>query len=267
MPLPRESFRVVHNGVEMEVLALGQGDPVVLIHGFTASKESWFFNMEALGSHFRVLAPDLPGYGQSTKVVENPPIAFYASWIHRLLDQQGIESAHLVGNSMGGAIAMELALQDPKRVRKLVLVDTLGFGGSVVPGVGEKLVNSSTRDEVKEMIAMVIHDPALIIPAVVDRAFQYRQEPGVPALLKRVAAQLSDGTRPLVDYSPRLKQLTMPVLVVWGREDRVLPVSDISKAKALPHGRVHVFEACGHMPQLEKALEFNALVTQFLKEG
>ena len=136
MAIPRESFRVKADGVEMDVLAMGHGDPVVLIHGFTASKEAWFFNLDAFAAKFRVLAVDLPGYGQSTKVVESPPLGFYAQWVQRLLVHQGISAAHVVGNSMGGAVAMELALTQPGRVKKLVLVDALGMG-EAEPGILE----------------------------------------------------------------------------------------------------------------------------------
>ncbi|HUJ73298.1 MAG TPA: alpha/beta fold hydrolase, partial [bacterium] len=165
---------------------------------------------------------------------------------------------------MGGAVAMELALRTPNRVRKVVLVDALGFGTEVAPGILDKLVNSNTREEVQALMAVAVHDPALVLPVAVERSYAYRQEPGVQALLKRVAAQFSDGTRNLVDYSRRLKDLKMPVLVVWGKEDRMLPVSNASHAKALPSGRLKVFDRCGHLPQLEKAAEFNALVMEFL---
>ncbi|HUJ76747.1 MAG TPA: alpha/beta fold hydrolase, partial [bacterium] len=252
--------------VTMEVLACGQGEPVVLIHGFTASKEAWFFNMDALGASFRVLAVDLPGYGQSSKVVEDHCLAFYAGWIQRLLAQQKLGAAHVVGNSMGGAVAMELALQAPQLVRKVALVDPLGFGTEVAPGILERLANSSTRDEVQALMAVAVHDPAVVLPAAVERSYAYRQQPGVPALLKRVAAQFSDGTRNLVDYSGRLKDLKMPVLVVWGKDDRLLPVANAANVKALPNGSLKLFDQCGHLPQLEKAAEFNALLTEFLLE-
>jgi pyruvate dehydrogenase E2 component (dihydrolipoamide acetyltransferase) len=263
MAIPRESFKVKDNGIEMDVLALGQGEPLVLIHGFTASKEAWFFNLEALAARFRVLAMDLPGYGASSKVVESPPLSFYAGWVLRLLDHQGIAAAHVVGNSMGGAVAMELALTQPRRVKKLVLVDSLGMGEPTF-GVLDRLVNSNTRQEVEALLGLVVHDPAMVLPQAVDRSFQYRQEPGVPALLKRVAALLTEHAPDPGEIRRRMQALKMPVLVVWGREDRLLPVAHTAAVANIPDARVHIFEKCGHLPQLEHALAFNTLVAQFL---
>jgi len=265
MAIPRESFRVKANGVEMDVLAMGQGEPLVLIHGFTASKEAWFFNLEALAARFRVLAMDLPGYGLSSKVVESPPLAFYAQWVLRLLDHQGIAAAHVVGNSMGGAVAMALALAHPERVKKLVLVDSLDLG-EPAPGVLERLVNSNTREAVQELMELVVHDPAMVLPQAVDRSFEYRQQPGVPALLKRVAALLTESAPDAEEIRRRLKKMAMPVLVVWGREDRLLPLSHAAAAADFPDARIHIFDECGHLPQLEHAVPFNTLVAAFLLE-
>lgn len=263
--IPRVPFRLETEGIRMDVLALGQGAPVLLIHGFTASKEAWFFNYDAFAAQHYVLAMDLPGYGQSTKVAPPDPIPFYAEWLVRLLDYQGHASAHVVGSSMGGAVAMQLALSHPKRVRKLVLVDALGLGSNPDGAMLERLIGAHTREEVVALMERVVFDPKMVLPQAVERSLHYRQTPGVSDLLRRVGSKLSDGTRALVDFRPRLKEIAAPTLVVWGKEDRLIPAQHAEAARAIPNVRIHLFDKCGHLPQLEHAQAFNALVTGFLR--
>lgn len=266
MAAAQVSIPVEADGVKMDAVAMGHGDPVLLVHGFTSSKEVWFFNMEPLAGKFRVLAMDLPGHGTSTKVAPDNFLSFCSDFLARLLDRQRIEAAHVVGNSMGGAVAMQMALSHPKRVRKLVLVDALGMGTDVPAGVLDKYVETSTREEVRAMLTQVVHDPKHVLPQAVERSYLYRQEPGVKELLAKIAAQFRAGTAGAVDFRPRFKELRLPVLVVWGREDRSLPVRHADAAHAMPNAQIHIFERCGHLPQLEHAAEFNALVTQFLQQ-
>jgi pimeloyl-ACP methyl ester carboxylesterase len=262
-----ESIPIEFEGVTVDAVAFGQGDPVLLVHGYTSSKEAWFLNLQALAQHFRVLALDLPGHGRSSKVAPDRYLAFCSEWLVRLLDRQQIEAAHVIGNSMGGAVAMELALSQPSRMRKLVLVDALGMGAQITGGdVLVKLVESQTREEVQAQLSRVVHDPAHILPQAVDLSFTYLQQPGVKALLRKIGAQLSDGKTVRVDFRPRFKDLRMPVLVVWGREDRLIPVAHAYAAREMPDARIHIFERCGHLPQLEQAAAFNELVTGFLQQ-
>lgn len=266
MAATQTSIPVEAGGVTMDALAMGSGDPVLLVHGFTASKEAWFFNMEPLAVQFRVLAMDLPGHGSSTKVAPDNYLSFCSDFLARLLDRQRIEAAHVIGNSMGGAVAMQMALSHPKRVRKLVLVDALGMGTEVPAGVLDKYVESSTREDVQALLTQVVHDPKHVFPQAVERAYLYRQQPGVKEILPKIASQLRGDSSGPVDFRPRFKELRLPVLVVWGREDHILPARHADAAHAMPNARIHIFDRCGHLPQLEYAAEFNSLVTRFLRQ-
>lgn len=254
-----------HGGEELHANILGQGFPVLQIHGFGASMESWFLTWEALAKSWQVVAPDLPGFGRSTKAVRAPVLDWFCDWLVRLLDHLSVPAAHVVGNSMGGRVALHLALTRPERVRKLVLVDNRGFGPpdtDIAPG----LVAAKTKEQLRTALLPAFHDPSLLTPVTLDRIFAMRQMQGAQAAIEQVYQGL------IIDFAKQsvlhaqLPRIPHQTLVLWGRQDRVYAVEQAGRAKDIPNARVHIFENCGHVPQVEAQPDFNSVLPDFLAQ-
>lgn len=258
------AFTIEHDGIRMHVLAMGQGEPVLLVHGFGASSDGWYFNTKPLAQRFRVYAMDLPGFGRSSKVSRPGFLPFLTEWLVRLLDLNGHASAHVVGSSMGGAIALQFALSYPERLQRLTLVDPAGLGAEVNGACLHAIVEARTPEDVHAAYAPCFHNPAYPLPDMVQRIDRIRQEPGAIQALRDVGSQLFRGDDALVDFRPRLSSIRARTLVVWGREDRVIPVSHLEAARAIPNVRTHVFDGCGHVPHFELSEAFNMLLFEFL---
>jgi pimeloyl-ACP methyl ester carboxylesterase len=254
----------------------GAGEPVVLLHGIGRSLEDWTEQHEPLGHRFRVYSVDLPGFGWSEPLADPHTLAAHARFVEDFLDTVGAGGpAHLVGNSLGGAVAMQVAAQAPQRVASLVLVDSAGFGREValalrllaIRGVGRLLLRPS-RTGVRQVERSLFHDPALATDARIEHAYRLAQRPHAARVLLETARNLGTlrGVRP--QWRKRLlgavSELRIPILVTWGSSDRILPAAHLQAAAGrLPHARTHLFEDTGHMPQIERAEAFSRLVTDF----
>jgi pimeloyl-ACP methyl ester carboxylesterase len=258
------AFTVAHDGIGMHVLAAGKGVPVLLVHGFGSSSDTWYFNTKPLSQRFRVYAMDLPGFGRSSKVAPPGFLPFYAEWLLRLLDLNGHAKAHLVGSSMGGAICLQFALSYPGRLDRLTLVDPVGLGMEAGGEILRAIVDARTEEDVRAAYASCVHDASLPTPEAVQRIFGVRQQPGAVGALRDVGSQLFRDCEFLVDFRSRLAEIGARTLVVWGREDRVVPVSHLNAASDMPRVQTHIFESCGHVPHFEVSEAFNTLLFEFL---
>ena len=252
----------------------GSGPPLILLHGLGGAAVVWYCNVEPLARGHTVYAPDLPGHGAS----EEPPWRYSLEGSIRFLEEfmgaLGLRSASLVGNSLGGLIALALAVERPERVRRLVLEDAAGLGREVIgflrllsaPILGELLVSDS-RNSVKWVLRQVVHNRAHITERLVDLIYRERSRPGNrAALLKVLRAGVSPlGLKPSVNLTSRLGQLQVPTLVIWGREDRIFPLAHGRRAaRLLPQGQLRVFEQCGHWPHVEVSQAYNRALLDFL---
>ena len=273
LKLPQYRYAMVE-GHRVRYWEAGSGPPVLLIHGLGNSALTWRNSIDALAHRFRVLAIDLPGHGLSDMPRIRYRLPEAVRLVTQFMDALGEESAHLVGNSMGGVIALEVALTHPERVRRLVLVDSVGLGKEIagflrlgsVPGVGEYFERPNRR-RLKRLVSAMVYDPRFIDDEVVEEMYHYRRRQGAPReLLRLLRTGVSIfGQRRSILRLSQLPALRPPLLVLWGREDRVVPVSHALAAAARPpDARLHIFERCGHWPQVEHAEEFNGVVTAFL---
>lgn len=257
-----ESISVVRGNVEMRAFALGAGPPVLLVHGFGQSHRTWAANLEALASRYRVFAVDLPGFGASTKVAL-PRLEDYEDFLVRLLEGQGFASAHVVGHSFGGLMALGLALDHPARVRSLAVLGTSGMGPTVTD-FRSKMARARMREEIKAVISRAFHDPARIndlIESIVEGQLAYRAQPGVMELL----AEVNDrGAAWIAAVQARLDEIKLPMLVLWGSEDSATSPANADRVRGLPNVEVYLFAGAGHAAQFEDAAAFNAKLMQFL---
>jgi len=253
------------------------GPNVVLIHGVGRFLEEWLPSFDALAAHYRVYALDLPGHGHTDKPLSaSYRLADLAGFINDFMGALDISPAHVVGHSLGGGIALQLTLQFPEAVDKLVLVCSAGLGKEVtlvlriasVPLLGEILTRPSLNGT-RRLLKEFVKDPAFLTDDFIDLSYRMAALPGAQlAVLKTLRSagnlfgQYDDTYRPIVD---NLGSIESPVLIIWGRQDRVLPVAHGQAAVTrLPNASLEILEDCGHLPMLEKTQRFNESILDFL---
>jgi pyruvate dehydrogenase E2 component (dihydrolipoamide acetyltransferase) len=240
------------------------GDPVVLLHGFGGDLNNWLFNTDKLAERRRVYALDLPGHGESSKDVGAGDLAGFAAALGGFLDQVGAGRSHLVGHSMGGAVALAYALDRPDRVASLTLVAAAGLGTEINPDYIDGFVAAERRRELKGVLELLYADQGLVSRTMVDDVLRYKRLDGVQEALARVAGAMYPSGRQTTVLTSELDRLGVPVLVVWGEQDRVLPAAHAEALRG--RGRVELLAGAGHSPHMEAANEVNRLVGAFLDE-
>jgi pimeloyl-ACP methyl ester carboxylesterase len=270
-------------GLRTRVLEEGDasgGDAVLMIHGVGGWAENWREVMAPIArTGRRAIAFDLPGFGESEAPGDvahfGPRDAFYARFVGALLDELGIRSAHLVGNSMGGAVAFTAAVSHPDRTRSLSLVAGGGVGTEValflrlctLPGVPALSRVFGRPAQARDVLRTCFYDSRRIPAALYEEAERY----GLASFGEFVSALRSGVTLFGVRRSLREHWVALaprfagPVLVVWGRQDRVLPVEHVGEAEnVLPQARIELIDDCGHLPQVERTDAFLAALLPFL---
>ena len=266
------------NGERVAYLDVGQGQPVILIHGFGGSMWQWEHQQQPLSAKFRLITPDLIGSGLSTKPeIEYRPEQMLDYFIG-FMDALRIRQATLVGNSMGAGLAIGMALTYPDRVSQLILIDGLPAN------VRERLTSPSIKRTldtaapswlasfgnwlfggvmIESVLKEIVHDPALLTPAVIERSNRNRQRPGVIPPLMTVR-----DTLPLWEsgFAKRIGEIRHPTLILWGEEDRVfpLPVGEDLHRTIKGSALVRIPNA-GHIPQWEQPDLANRAMIEFLR--
>ena len=235
----------------------GSGDDtVILIHGFGGDLDNWLFNIDALGEVATVYALDLPGHGQSTKQLDNPGLAAMTAALAGFMDSLGISGAHLVGHSMGGAIAMRMAAEQPSKVKSMTLICSAGLGPDIGSYVDD-YVAAQGRKDLKPVLEQLFADKSLVSRQLVDDVLKYKRLDGVETLLKALAEAVFGGRKQHDQPGAKLGAKHPPALVIWGKEDQIIPAAHAGK---LPGAKVHVIDNAGHMVFMEKASDVNALI-------
>lgn len=250
------------DGLQIRYSRVGDGDPVLLLHGFGGDLGNWLFNSEALSARWSVIAIDLPGHGESSLTIPDPTVDGLAELGWAVLDALEVEDVALVGHSMGAAVAARMALGQPNRVRSLGLLAAAGLGEEINQSYIDAFVAARSKREMKEVAATLFAEPATVTRAMVDAMLRYKRIDGVVPLLARLRdAWFVDG-RQLAALAGDLAALDLPVLVVWGAEDKVIPAAHATGAGSFPS--VHVLDGAGHMVQMEQAGEVNRLLIEHL---
>lgn len=250
-------------GRRIRVLVAGDGGiPVVLVHGFGADLGTWMFVQPRLAQSRRTVALDLPGHGGSTKEVGRGDRAAMTAALADTLGALGIERAHLVGHSLGGSIAASLAIERPASVATLTLIASGELGPEINPAFIEGFVRADRRKDVADLLGLLVRDPALVSRRMVEDVLRYKRLDSVPEALAAIAASWFSEGRQLVDLRTAIAQLDMPVQVIWGERDRIIPASH-AKAVAKP-GAVHIIADAGHIPHMERANDVSRVIEQFI---
>ncbi|MCJ7687238.1 MAG: alpha/beta fold hydrolase [Desulfobacteraceae bacterium] len=260
------------NGLRIEYLEGGKGDALVLLHGFGANKDNWTRFAKHLSSHFRVIAPDLPGFGESSLAPDGDyTIRAQAERLKAFLRALGIKSLHLVGNSMGGNIAGVYASLYPKDLKSLLLIAPGGVASSepsemfrlLKDGKPNPLVAESIEDYERLLDFVFVKRP--FIPRAIKK-YLIQEAIEHQSLNRKIFKQL----RSSVDDPPleaMLKGLPVPTFIVWGEQDRVLHVSGAKILEAImPNAKTGIMDAVGHLPMIEKPEETAGLYLDFIEQ-
>jgi pimeloyl-ACP methyl ester carboxylesterase len=267
-------------GRPVNVIDLGEGSAIVFVHGLSGSWPNWLEQLPEFARGHRVIAMDLPGFGHSPMPQEQITISAYARILDGLLETLGVDAATLVGNSMGGFVSAELAIAFPQRVERLVLVSAAGISTyrhrdveriepylrRIAPMVavytGWTAAKSdwvARRPGLRNLtLGLVTRHPSRLPAAL---AAEQLRGAGKPGFMQALRAN--------IDYpvKERLPEIACPTLIVWGDEDKIIPVRDASVFEELiPNSRKVIFEGTGHMAMLERPATFNELLDEFVEE-
>ncbi|MDE2059597.1 MAG: alpha/beta hydrolase [candidate division NC10 bacterium] len=254
----------------------GDGPPLLLLHGLGGEIWMWERQVAALSKRYRLYIPDLLGYGYSDRPKVDYTPSFFIDMIKQFMDQLGVSSASLIGNSMGAGIAWASALAHPERVDKLVLID--GIPPQVVPAVRNRLLRwflafrrvpllpylaiaLRTRRMVRTALAQVVYDDRLITDAVVERQYRIGRIAGTA----RVVASTIRHTDEVARYTDALTTLRTSTLIIWGEQDELFPVEVGQQLHStIRDSTLVVIKGSGHMPMWEKPDETNQAILEFL---
>jgi 2,6-dioxo-6-phenylhexa-3-enoate hydrolase len=255
----------------------GSGETVIMIHGGGPGAAGWSNfsrNFEAFAAGYRTILLDCPGFNKSDAVVpDQARDEMNAHAVKGLMDELGIEKAHLIGNSMGGATSLSFALAYPESLGKMILMGAGGGGRSLftpMPMEGIKLLMNLYRnpslEALKRMIQVFIYDPSLMSDELIEGRYENMMRK--PEHLENFVTSVVKSPGIVTDFSSRLHEIKTETLVIWGRDDRFVPLDHGLKfVWGLPKADLHVFSKCGHWAQWEHAEKFNRLVLEFLENG
>lgn len=248
------------DGRRLRYLRAGEGgaDPVLFLHGYGGDLNNWLFNQPAVAERVPTFALDLPGHGGSAKDVGEGTVAALAGAVAGFMDAVGIGRAHLVGHSLGGAIALRLALDHPGRVASATLLCPAGLGPEISMAYVDGFIEAGRRRKMEPVLQMLVADPAMVTGDMIEDVLRFKRLDGVDAALRKLRDGLfRDGRQALV-LKDRLGEVRCPVQVVWGRQDRIIPAV---QAEGLA-GTVDLalLDDAGHLAHMEKAKEVNELI-------
>lgn len=243
------------------------GDPakpkVILLHGLGGSIANWAMNTTAIAQNYHVFALDQVGFGKSDKPALKYRVGTYVDFLDKFMAELKIEKASLVGNSMGGWVAAWTAIKYPNRVEKIVLADAAGIVPANFSETQIYQLNNSTRDEIRANMKLIFATPALQNnEALVDQFMTARVTAGDGGTINSLIESIMRREDFLND---RLGEIKKPTLIIWGKQDGLLPVADAyTFNKGITGSELLIFDQTGHVPQFEKAADFNKAVLAFL---
>ena len=272
----QQMHRVELPGASVNYVEIGEGEPIVFVHGISGSWQNWLENLPHFGRGRRAIALDLPGFGASPMPSWPIDMPAYGRLLHDFCEKLGIEGATVVGNSMGGFIAVEAVTAAPGHFERLVLVSAAGIINTWNPE--ERAL--ATAWAWKVFGPQYHRRSRFIVARPRARELVFRPFVRYPArlredlLLEQIESGLkqADGFGEALhavirhDIRERLAEIGIPTMVLWGQSDRVIPMAAaLSYHRRIPHSRLEIFERTGHVPQLERPARFNAVLDDFLR--
>ncbi len=270
---PEIARSVLAGGILTNVHDLGSGPPVLLIHGSgpgVSAWANWRLLLPELAKRSRVIAPDMVGFGHT----ERRPDQRYDmdTWVAQavgLLDALDIEKTDLVGNSFGGALALALTIRHPQRVRRLVLMGSVGVPFAITPGLDAVWGYTPSLQAMRGLLDIFAHDRRLVSDELAQLRYEASTRPGFQeSFAAMFPAPRQRWVDAMVSPEAEIRRIAHETLVVHGREDRVIPLANsLTLAQWIARAQLHVYPQCGHWTQIEHAARFAQLVGNFLAEA
>lgn len=274
---PELGRRVRTGAFETNLHDLGSGKPVLFIHGSgpgVSAYANWRLAMPVLARTRRVLAPDIVGFGFTDRFPPGTGPERYNmdTWVQQaldLLDALQIERADVVGNSFGGALSLALAIRAPERVRRLVLMGSVGVSFPITPGLDAVWGYEASFENMRRIMDWFAYDRTRITDELAQLRYEASVRPGFQeAFSAMFPAPRQRWVEAMTSPETAIRALPHETLIVHGREDRVIPLAaSITLADWIPKSQLHVFGQCGHWTQIEHAARFAQLVDNFLGEA
>lgn len=272
-PVTAEEKSLAVVGGHLSYREAGAGTPLLLLHGIGQSSTAWLRTIPAFSERYHMLALDLPGYGRSRIASATYTPAYFAAIVINFVERLGLTDVDAVGSSLGGLVSLLVALDRPELFRKIVLVDPTGFTRPPVPPLDEALLAllgfwlSLPRPAglIRAGYAAGFFDASRVDEASVAEIVQRSTHPETLQISSRTLHEIVHFSRHLPRFHARLATLKPSTLVVWGKNDPVLPVKDAETARrVLPAPRIEVLDRCGHLPHIESPARLSKLVLDFL---
>ena len=260
------------NGIKTNYMEAGSGPAVILVHGSgpgVTAYANWRLVIPALAEQFRVIAPDMVGFGFS----ERPDnvqygVQTWADQVVGLMDSLGVAQASMVGNSFGGAIALRIATQHPDRVNRLVLMGSMGVDFPITEGLDRVWGYEPSFENMRRVLDVFAYNRELVPDELAEVRYRASMQPGFQ---ESYASMFPAPRQRWVDAmrtpDEEIARITHRTLIIHGREDQVIPLQNsIHLMQIIDNGDLHVYSHCGHWVQIERSADFNRLVGDFLSE-
>jgi pimeloyl-ACP methyl ester carboxylesterase len=260
------------NGIKTNYLEAGQGDPVVLIHGSgpgVTSYANWRLVLPALAENFRVLAPDMVGFGFSERPANiEYGVQTWADQVVGLMDTLELPTAHLVGNSFGGAIALRIATQHPDRVGKLVLMGSMGVPFPITEGLERVWGYEPSFENMRKVLDVFAYSRDLVNDELAEVRYRGSIQPGFQeSFAAMFPAPRQRWVEAMCTPEDDIRRLPHRTLIVHGREDQVIPVqTSLRLMELIDNADLSVFSHCGHWSMIERTEDFNRNVSEFFSD-
>jgi len=267
---PQDATFAEVGGARVRYIDRGKGPTVVLLHGFASAIEAWDELVPELEPHHRVIALDLKGFGWTDRPEGDYSPQAQAELVHELLDQLGVDKTAVVGHSWGAAVALAVAIRRPERVTRLALYDAWVFEEQLptaflwarADGVGELIFGLFYNERPDDKMALAFFDPAKLPESELEKVHAAMERPGTTA-----AALAAVRGQRFEELERHYREIERPVLLLWGREDRITPLSYGERlASQLPQAKLEVYPRCGHFPMLEARAASTRDLQAFLAE-
>lgn len=243
----------------------GDNAPVVLIHGFGGDSENWLFNVPALSGDRKVVMPDLPGHGISSKTVSDGSASALAAAVAAVIADTAADEVHLVGHSLGAAVAMQYASENSARIKSLTIIGGAGLSDTVNAEFLDSYVAAERRKDMKAVAQMLFADASLVTREMVNNMLKFKRLEGVEDALKTIAAANFPGGKQSNSFRGAVEGFDFPIMAIWGSKDGVISAPE---AGSLPSGiALHVLDGAGHMPQMEAAGDVNRLLAEHISSA
>jgi len=255
------SRKIKVNGCDIHYVTAGKGDPVIVIHGGAGGARGWMKNLIDLANNYTVYVPDLPGFGRSQPLEGDYYIPELVEFVDEFSQNMGLKEFHLIGHSLGGAVALSYALKFPNKITKLVLISSMSLGKEIALWV-RVLSHSSLTSLIGAAVIGILKNVKWLTERLFAGAEFVLPISRTSMLIGCRMTTLKEQAEVMIN---RLTEIIVPTLVVWGANDPIVPAKQAyAAAKLIPTCQVEVFKDCGHSVYRERIPEFSRLLTGFL---